>query len=82
MDKEEEERLNKRLGWILCELGKEDYQIERLKELLRGHIGRRKAMEHEMKSIARKLELEGTPDEIKPDGTIVERKVSKKGSDA
>lgn len=58
MNEADKERLNKRLGWILCELGKEDYEIGRFKESLKMHIGRRNTMQAEGDRICKKLGMD------------------------
>lgn len=58
MNKEDKERLNKRLGWILSELGHEDYEVEKLQNSLKMHIGRRNAMEVECDRICKELGMD------------------------
>lgn len=65
LSEERKEELNKRLGWILCELGKEDAEVARLKQSLRMHIGRRNAMEIACDRICKELGMD-VPDKSSP----------------
>ena len=58
MNEADKERLNKRLGWILYELGLEDCEVERLKKSLKMHIGRRNALQAEGDRICKKLGMD------------------------
>lgn len=55
MNEADKERMNKRLGWILCELGHEDYEVEKHQKSLEMHIGRRNALQAEADRICKKL---------------------------
>ena len=47
-----------RLGWIQTELGKEDFEIEQLKEKLALHEGRRRVLERVSERLVTELEWE------------------------
>ena len=53
----DKEKIEKRIGWLLCQCGEEDFDIQKLEKQLELRRNRRDAMQKEAKRLTEKLRV-------------------------